>query len=86
MEFVQRRTRPETTRYNQWNEKKKEEDFKFREVLPFGGIIKKGGNLGRKAKEKFEKNRNQNLEGVVFQPDTAWDRPQNVTISFIKYL
>jgi hypothetical protein len=48
-------------------------------VLPFGGIIKKGGNLGRKAKDEFEKNRKQNLEGVVFQPDTAWDRPKRVS-------
>ena len=70
--------RPETARYNQWNQNKQENDFKFKEVLPFGGIIKKGGNLGRKARDDFEQKRSQNFEGVVFQPDSAWNRINKV--------
>lgn len=78
LEFKARRTRPETARYNEWNKQKQDKDFKFREVLPFGGIIKKGGALGRQARDDFEKKREQDFEGVVFQPDSAWGRARKV--------
>lgn len=81
MEFCQRRVKPETKRYNEWSKKKQENDFKFKEVLPFGGVIKKGGNLGRKGKEDFEKRRDQNLGGVLFNPDSIW-KSKKQSVSF----
>ena len=81
MEFCKRRERPETKRYNEWCKKKKESDFKFKEVLPFGGVIKKGCNLGRKGKNDFEKRRNQKLSEVVFNPDSAW-KVRNLKVNY----
>lgn len=85
LEFCQRRTRPETQRYNEWSKKKQENDFKFKEVLPFGGVIKKGGNLGRQGRKDFEKRRNQDLGEVLFNPDSAW-KSSKLVVGFWKNL
>ena len=81
LEFKQRRLRPETKRYNEWTKQKQENDFKFREVLPFGGVIKRGGNLDRRARDDFEKRREQNLEGVVFDPHSTWNKKNKVGLN-----
>lgn len=72
LEFKERRIRPETQRYNKWAHDKQEHDFRFKEVLPFGGIIKKGNGIGRQARDEFDKRHGEELKANLFNVETPW--------------
>ena len=71
--------RPETKRYNHWcKTKKEEEEFKFKEVLPFGGVINRNNDPQQNINPRSEP-----FSNVVFHPDESWNKRKNVSVSVI---
>ena len=78
MQLGNHKVRPETQRYQKWCKQKKEEEFRFQEVLPFGGIVNKKGRMGRYSKEQPQKNRSEPVGHLMFNPDPAWKKLKSV--------
>ena len=81
MEIKRKKKRPETSNYEEINKKKQEKFFKFREVLPFGGVIHKNGGKGLEYKYAFDKNRSEPLSHLMSNPYSKWST-QDKVISF----
>lgn len=78
IELKSRATRPETLQYRKWEEKRKADDFKFREVLPFGGVVQRGGGTKKFSRDNFEKMHPDEMGNVLFNPENSWNQKKMV--------
>lgn len=79
---VKKKQKPETKKYEEINKQKNEKFFKFKEVLPFGGMIYEKRAKGKNFKHTFDATRSEPLSHLINNPNPIWNPSKNVSLYF----